>query len=36
VLAPNPSALLEISLVVADELHLVGDEGRGPRITAYP
>ncbi len=31
----DPSALLEISLVVADELHLVGDESRGPRLETF-
>ena len=31
----DPSALLEISLVVADELHLIGDESRGPRLEMF-
>ena len=31
----DPSAMLDISLVVADELHLIGDEGRGPRLETF-
>lgn len=31
----DPAALLDISLVVADELHLVGDESRGPRLETF-
>jgi helicase len=31
----DPSIMFEISLIVADELHLIGDEGRGARLETF-
>lgn len=31
----DPSLMFDISLIVADELHLIGDEGRGPRLETF-
>lgn len=31
----DPSVMFDISLIVADELHLIGDENRGPRLETF-
>lgn len=31
----DPSIMFDISLIVADELHLLGDENRGPRLETF-
>lgn len=31
----DPAMMFDISLIVADELHLVGDPGRGPRLEMF-
>ena len=31
----DPSVMFDISLIVADELHLIGDESRGPRLETF-
>lgn len=31
----DPSIMFEISLIVADEMHLLGDENRGPRLETF-
>ncbi|MEM3676118.1 MAG: DEAD/DEAH box helicase [Thermoplasmataceae archaeon] len=31
----DPSAFFDISLIVADEMHLIGDPGRGPRLEMF-
>lgn len=31
----DPSIMFDISLIVADELHLIGDENRGPRLETF-
>lgn len=31
----DPSVMFDISLIVADEMHLLGDESRGPRLETF-
>ena len=31
----DPSVMFDISLIIADELHLIGDESRGPRLETF-
>lgn len=31
----DPSVMFDISLIVADEMHLLGDENRGPRLETF-